>query len=56
MGKDGLAAGLQLLAAASSQYFRSVQPATHSVVTEIPEVAMFNLNEPSALLLELVSV
>lgn len=55
MGEDGLAAGLQLLVAASSQYFNSAWPATYSVVTEIAEAGMFSLNGSSALLLEPVS-
>lgn len=52
MGENVLAAGLQWLAAASSQYFTSVQHATHSVVTEIAEAGTFSLCGPSALLLE----
>lgn len=55
MGENVLAAGLQWLAAASSQYFSSAQPTAHSVVTEIAEAGTFSSCGPSALLLEPVS-
>lgn len=55
MAEDGLAAGLELLAAYRSQGITSAQPATRSAVTEVADAEMFTLNGSSALLLESVS-
>lgn len=43
MAEDGLAAGLELLAAYRSQGINSAQPATRSAVTEVAD-AIFTLN------------
>lgn len=55
VGEGGLAAGLQLLAAVSSQYFNAAWPDTHSVLSEIAGAGMLSWNRSSALLLGLVS-
>lgn len=55
VGEDGLAAGLQLLAAVSSHYFNAAWPDTHSVPSEIAGAEMLSWNRSSALLLGLVS-
>lgn len=55
MGEDGLASGLQLLAAVSSQYFNTAWPDPRSILSEIAGARMLSWNRPSALLRGLVS-
>lgn len=50
-----MAAGVQLLAAVSSQYFNAAWPDTRSVPSEIAGAGMPSWNRSSALLLGLVS-